>query len=146
MIPPFNTETGNLPAGEHAATWEEIVERFGRTPWRRTLLDGLRTALASLRAAGCKKVYLDGSFVTAKEEPGDFDACWEAEGVDGDLLDEALLMFDAGRATQKAKFGGELFVADWPADETGALFRKFFQQDRDGNTKGIVVINLQELP
>lgn len=128
------------------ATWEEVVERFGRTPRRRALLAGLRIALESLRAAGCKKLYLDGSFVTVKEEPGDFDACWEAEGVDADLLDEALLTFDAGRETQKAKFGGELFVADWPADETSTLFRNFFQQDRDGNAKGIIVINVQELP
>ncbi len=41
---------------------------------------------------------------------------------------------------------GELFVADWPADETGTLFRKFFQRDRDGNFKGIIVINFQEMP
>lgn len=146
MIPTFSDETGNLPPGEYPATWEEIVERFGHTPWRRRLLDGLKAALESLRAAGCRKAYLDGSFVTAKEEPGDFDACWEGEGVDGDLLDEELLVFDPGRATQKAKYGGELFVAEWAADETGAPFRAFFQQDRDGNPKGIIVIDLKELP
>lgn len=146
VIPSFNAKTGNLPKGEFSATWEEIVERFGGTPRRRRLLNGLLVALESLRRAGCKKVYLDGSFVTAKVEPEDFDACWEADGVDGDLLDEALLTFDAGRATQKTKFGGEFFVADWPADENGTLFRNFFQLDRDGNIKGIIVINLQELP
>lgn len=145
MIPPFDADTGNLPPGEHPATWEEIEERFGFTPWRRTLLEGLRAALESLRAAGCAKVYLDGSFITAKEVPADFDACWEGEGVDGDLLDPELLVFDPGRATQKAKYGGELFAAQWAADETGAPFRAFFQQDRDGNPKGIIVIDLKEL-
>lgn len=105
MIPAFSAETGNLPPGEHPATWEEIVERFGYTPWRSKLLDGLKAALESLRAAGCKKVYLDGSFVTAKERPGDFDACWVGKGVNGDLLDEELLVFDGGRATQKTKYG-----------------------------------------
>ena len=64
--------------------------------------------------------------------------------MDGDLLDEELLIFDPGRATQKAKYGGELFVAEWPADETGAPFRAFFQQDQDGNPKGIIVIDLKE--
>lgn len=146
MIPAFSGETGNLPPGEHPATWEEIVERFGYTPWRRKLLDGLKAALESLRAAGCRKVYLDGSFVTAKERPGDFDACWVGEGVNGDFLDEELLVFDGGRATQKGKYGGELFVAEWAADETGAPFRAFFQQDRDGNPKGIIAIDLKELP
>ncbi|MDN5942574.1 MAG: hypothetical protein L0H94_11880 [Nitrospira sp.] len=103
MIPAFSAKTGNLPPGEHPAAWEEIVERFGHTQWRNKLLDGLKAALESLRAAGCKKIYLDGSFVTAKERPGDFDACWAGEGVNPDLLDEELLIFDSGRATQKAK-------------------------------------------
>ncbi|MBI3915452.1 MAG: hypothetical protein HY322_00395 [Betaproteobacteria bacterium] len=66
-------------------------------------------------------------------------------GVDGDLLDEGLLVFDAGRATQKAKYGEELFLAELAADETGTLFRTFFQQDRDENPKGIIVIDLKEL-
>ena len=110
------------------------------------MLDGLKAALRSLRAAGCKKIYLDGSFVTTKERPGDFDACWVGEGVNGDLLDEELLIFDSGRATQKAKYGGELFVAEWAADETGTPFRAFFQQDRDGNPKGIITIDLKEVP
>jgi len=53
-----------------------------------------------------------------------------------------------GKAKQAtpAEMNGELFVADWPADETGTLFRKFFQRDRDGNFKGIIVINFQEMP
>jgi hypothetical protein len=39
-------------------------------------------ALNDLRDAGCKRVYLNGSFVTSKDEPGDFDACWDPTGVD----------------------------------------------------------------
>lgn len=148
MIPPFDPTTGNLPPGEHPATWGEVVERFGQTAWRAELLVGLRAAMVSLKAAGCRTVYLDGSFVTAKERPGDFDGCWDAEDVDFDLLEQlapALLTFDAGRATQKAMYRGELFVADWQADEIGTVFREFYQSDRDGNPKGIVVIELKDL-
>lgn len=101
--------------------------------------------MVSLRDAGCRTLFLDGSFVTAKESPEDYDGCWETEGVDFDRLDEVLLTFDAGRATQKAKYGGELFLADWEAEPLGPLFRDFFQQDRDGNPKGIVVLDLKEL-
>jgi hypothetical protein len=85
---------------------------------RRELLEGLRQALNSLRAAGCCRAYIDGSFVTAKDEPGDFDACWEAGDVDPDLLDAALLNFADRRAAQKARFGGELFPADWVPIQT----------------------------
>ncbi|MDQ3701448.1 MAG: hypothetical protein M3442_11080, partial [Chloroflexota bacterium] len=82
MIPPFEASTGLLPSGVHEATWEEFVARFGWTPHRLALLAGLKAALDALEAAGCPRVYVDGSFVTAKPDPGDFDGCWETDGVD----------------------------------------------------------------
>lgn len=63
--------TGNLPPGEHKATWPEIVERFGTTPWRMRLVEGLAHALQALRAAGCRRAYVDGSFISTKERPAD---------------------------------------------------------------------------
>lgn len=146
MIPDLEATSGNLPAGEHMATWQELEDRYGYNPWRRRLLSGLLDALRLLRAAGCSRAWIDGSFVTAKEEPRDFDACWEAKGVDFDLLDERLLTFDQGRATQKAAFLGELFIAESGAGPQGTLFRDFFQADRDGRRKGIVVLDLRDLP
>ena len=49
----------------------------------------------------------------------------------------------ARRRTQKAKYFGELFPSDAAADPLGTLFREFFQRDRDGNAKGIIVIDLE---
>jgi hypothetical protein len=146
VLPDFDPVSGNLPAGEHPAMWQEMLDRFGQTPWRRQLLVGLLEALRLLKAAGCQRAYIDGSFVTTKDEPGDFDACWDADGVDFDLVDDRLLTFDRGRATQKAAFRGELFIADARADPHGTLFRDFFQTDRDGRRKGIVTITLKDLP
>jgi hypothetical protein len=54
-------------------------------------------------------VYVNGSFATAKERPGDFDACWEITGVDPALLDPVLLTFADRRAAQKARFSGSSF-------------------------------------
>ncbi|MDQ3694456.1 MAG: hypothetical protein M3464_12640 [Chloroflexota bacterium] len=91
-------------------------------------------------------MYIDGSFVTAKEIPADFDACWESTGVDPRLLDPTLRTFDAGRATQKAKYLGELFRAGSPALSSGLPFLDFFQEDRSGQPKGIVVLDLRSWP
>jgi hypothetical protein len=146
MIPPFEPSTGLLPAGIHEATWEELVARFGWTPHRLALLAGLKAALDALRLAGCLRAYVDGSFVTAKEAPGDFDGCWETNGVDPARLDPVLLTFDRQRRAQKAKFGGELFFADAPADPAGTAFVDFFQRDRSGRPKGIVALDLRALP
>ena len=64
-----------------------MKDRFGETPWRLELLEGLMKALVALKDAGCHRAYIDGSFVTTKEIPGDFDGCWEASDVDPDKLD-----------------------------------------------------------
>lgn len=142
-IPPFS-DSGNLPEGIHDARWDEIVERFGTNERRRELLDGFRRAVESLRSAGCRRAYLDGSFVTEKEEPGDFDACWEANGVDPGLLDPALLTFANRRAEQTQRFGGELFPADWAADPLGTRYLDYFQRDKmTGEPKGIVALELE---
>lgn len=143
VIPPHDPATGYLPPGEHVADWAAIAERFGTTPWRRRLLEGLALALHDLRAAGCRRVYIDGSFVTTKERPGDFDACWELDGVDFDRIDKVLLTFDNGRLAQKLKYRGELFPAEAAADPLGTLFRDFFQSDSDDVAKGIIVIDLE---
>ena len=145
MIPAFEAN-GNLPPGIHSATWDEIVDRFGGTHWRRQLIAGLRSAVESLQRAGCQTVYLNGSFVTSKLVPGDYDACWEEAGVDPFKLDPVLLTFDKGRATQKAKFGGELFPASARASLHGNIFLDFFQTDKDtGRRKGVIALNIGEM-
>ena len=141
MIPEFGAD-GNLPPGVHNATWPEIVSRFGATPQRRILLGGLLRALQALRAAGCRRAYIDGSFVTSKMVPADYDGCYDTTGVDFEHLHPVLQEFSDQRAAQKAEFRGELFPASWQADRHGRPFFEFFQRDRDGNAKGIVVLDL----
>ena len=141
MIPPFDPDSGRLHNGIHEAEWDEVVDRFGWTARRRQLLDGLAEAIELLAAAGCQRVWLNGSFVTAKDEPGDFDACWQTGGVDLDSLDPVLLDLSAGRAAQKRRFGGELFPNVVEAG-SGLVFAEFFQNERDTGRKGIVVIDI----
>ncbi len=146
MLPTFDPDSGRLPPGEHIASWDEVVERFGWTERRRRLLDGLAEAIELLAAAGCQRIWLNGSFVTAKDEPGDFDACWDTDDVDLDALDAldaVLLDLSNHRAAQKARFGGELFP-NVVETQSGLSFAEFFQNERDTNRKGIVVINLSK--
>ena len=76
--------------GVYRAGWPEIVKRFGGNRQRRQLLKGLKEALDLLKRAGCRRVYLDGSFVTHKDSPNDVDVCWDVDGVDPLLLDSVL--------------------------------------------------------
>ena len=97
MIPAFDAG-GNLPPGIHPASWDEIVTRYAINARRRELADGLLDALRSLKGAGCRTAYLDGSFVTAKDLPGDFDALLEDLRRRRRRLDRELLDFSNRRA------------------------------------------------
>jgi hypothetical protein len=129
-----------LPPGIHRATLDEVRQAFATTPHRTKLFEGLQRAIAALEAAGCKTLYLDGSFVSAKPHPGDFDGCWEVVGVDPARLDPVLLDFNGAREAQKAKYGGELFYIGMP----GLFdFLNFFQIEKfSGKPKGILRVEL----
>ena len=143
MVPCFDSR-GNLPVGVHWADWTDLSNHFGRTPHRQRLLSGLKKALEVLHAAACRAVYLDGSFVTSKARPRDFDACWDVVGVDTQLLDPVLLDFSNARAAQKARFGGELFPAQLPNGPSAKTFLEFFQIDKQtGDPKGIIALDLR---
>ena len=132
-----------LPPGIHTATLDEIEQRFATNEKRRELFDGFCRAVHALRQAGCGVIFLDGSFITDKPEPGDFDVCWEPAGVDPKKLDSIFLDFSQRRKNQKDKYGGEFFPSSAKADRVSA-FLDFFQTDRDtGLAKGIIKVQLQ---
>lgn len=141
MVLELDQDTGYLPPGVHKASWADVVALCGNNGHRRRLISGLRAALLNLRAAGCGEVLLDGSFVSTKELPSDYDGAWEPAGVDPNLIDKTLLTFHDGRRAMKAKYHGELFPASAQA-AAGVLYRDFFQSDRNGTAKGVLLIDL----
>lgn len=132
-----------LPPGIHNATLENIEKKFASNNHRKLLFDGLKKAVKALSLAGCKTIYLDGSFVTAKTNPGDWDMCWSPVGVDVNKLDPILLDFTDKRKNQKTKFMGECFPSSIGADAKGTTFLNYFQKDRiTGKAKGIIRLQL----
>jgi hypothetical protein len=150
MIPPLVHLAGFpwavLPPGIHQATLSEVAATYATNRWRRELYDGLVDASGRLQRAGCSRVYLDGSYVSKKPRPGDFDACWDPEGIDIAKLDPVFLDFENKRAAQKAIFKGEFFPSSMMCADVGATFVEFFQQGRSGELKGIISISLKSDP
>jgi hypothetical protein len=145
MLPAFEA-TGRLPRGVHPATWPVFVERFGTSAGRREQLMKLEAALRLLRDAGCSRVFVGGSFVTAKSEPADVDVVWDLTGVDAGALDTIFFNFEDERAAQKHRFGGEFLPAQLVEGVTGRSFLRFFQYTRDDEPVGIVAIDLETIP
>lgn len=148
MQPQFQAD-GNLPPGIHWMEWVEFAQSFGQTPHRGRLMSGIYQLLVKLADAGCETVYIDGSFVSLKQIPSDFDGAWELKNVDLQRLSvtEPLLFdFSRQRAAQKRKYLGEMFPADFVEGGSGRTFLEFFQLDKQtGARKGVVAIDLRTL-
>lgn len=131
-----------LPPGIHDASIAEIGARFATTPHRQWLFGGFVRLAAALEGAGCAVVFLNGSFTTDKPHPGDFDGCWDHNGMDFSLLDPVLKKFDDKRAAQKRKYFGEMFPA-YVENSPGISFLDFFQVEKfSGRSKGILRVSL----
>ncbi len=100
--------------------------------------------IASLVKANCPLIYIDGSFVTSKEIPGDYDLCWSLTDVVEERLDPVLVDFTTvGREKMEQKYRGDIFPAELPEGGSGKLFVDFFQMDKNtGEKKGIVAIKI----
>ena len=142
IIPSIDPHTGYLPPGIYPLQWYDVIHHFGNNSHRMRLIGGLEAACRNLSTAGCQGLLLDGSFVTAKPLPRDYDGVWDSEGVDYSLLDPVLLDFSEERAAMKAKYLVDQFPANLD-EASGQCFEDFFRTDRNGIEKGLVRINLE---
>lgn len=143
MIPTHLTD-GRLPEGVHAASWIEVAETLSFSSRRRAMLVALYVALGHLKQAGCKRVWLGGSFVRTKANPMDIDVVWDIDGVDPDLLHPAFLTPDA-REWTKAVFASEFFPSHIVEGASNLPMVEFFQRMRDGRPCGVVEVDLDTL-
>ena len=131
---------GYLPEGLFLATETEVEATFGRVNvQRQTLMRRLSYFLQLARAAGVLRFFVNGSFVTAKPEPGDVDAVrlvpagWSAETsvATRELYEVAL-----------ARLPKELFIAY--SESRWDQWVEFFGRTResDGRRKGLVEVQL----
>lgn len=143
MIPDF-TAQGMLPPGIHRATLEEVRDKLGWGLRRRKLLDRLKPGLTLMKHCGIDRVYLDGSFVTEKDRPGDIDCCYDVPPSVTNLN----VMFPiwpctrANRDMSQRIFGAELFPSRAHATRSGEPYIEWFQTDDRGRPRGIVLLEL----
>ena len=126
-----------LPTGIHEASFSEVAEVYTYNPLRKELFYGLIEGSKNLASAGCRSLYLDGSYVTSKLDPGDFDACWDRMGVNMNALAPKLHEFTFGRKCQKAKYGGEFVPSLVLTEGVPIDFIDYFQRILDTDEKKV---------
>jgi hypothetical protein len=132
-IPPFN-ELGYLPPGVYEISWQELMKRFATNLQRQRIATGLTAALRKLAIADCTRVIIGGSFISAKEEPKDFDAYYDNFGLNFELLDP---LFVEDVDSQQGVFCGELFPT--------VGYDLFLQTDKLGNPRGVVALDPSQI-
>jgi len=140
MIPNFNKH-GLLPKGIHKATIEEIKHKFGSSSAKRKeLFIGFQKLIQLLynQKRSIKSFLLDGSFVTNKESPGDYDCI---------LVVKRDFNFDSPEA-KKLLNAKELFYAhnftcmEEDLDQYYRLFDLFSHEKYTERPKGLVEVIL----
>ena len=140
MIPKLNNN-GELPEGEHLASLDEIEDVYGlANDCRKKLMAGLREAAINYSNAGVTRLWINGSFIADKKEPSDIDGCWEYNNnVHTDSLEKHCLF---GGPKTKEIYGLDFYIANITELGSGLPFPQFFQKNREGNSKGIIVVEL----
>ncbi|MEI6524190.1 MAG: hypothetical protein WCO37_11920 [Bacteroidota bacterium] len=145
MIPEFIIVKGSnwklLPPGIHEASMDEVFRKFATNERRKSLFKGLKKGLDNIFNSGCPQIFLDGSYVTEKPYPNDYEVCWDTTFVNPLLLDPVFFDLANGRENQKLKYYGEYFPAMLIEGMSGKPFVDFFQIDKEsGNKKGIILV------
>jgi hypothetical protein len=141
-IPAFRLD-GYLPVGLHPATETEVAERFGHaTERRKALMTRVAEWLRLARSVRAVRFLVNGSFVTAKLEPGDVDCvCWlptDFESQYGSANEDAMRLYHILVTRHPEELFGVFTAERW------ARWVAFFSQTRenDGRLKGLVEVLL----
>lgn len=147
-LPEFRPD-GWLPEGHHPTTWEEIAARFGGEPGSRraTVLSSLLAWRDAAQAKGLAGlIILNGSFISQKIAPGDFDLFFLYDRPTEDLLKEdaeARVLTDY-QSCRSAGFQGDVFALPLSLRELSPLLggADMFDLDRQRISKGVVEVTL----
>jgi hypothetical protein len=127
-----------------ALSFEQLIERFGTNPRRFKQLDNALRFFRIFYACGCRFVYIDGSFVSTKKYPEDIDLCFDTTGMDSDKLEKEFPALFV--PNEVGKIHRELQCHIFTFSENSTRFFDMLSEDREGNPKGFIKLNLKDLP
>ena len=134
MLPHFD-DFGNLPPGIHPCSVSELVARFGSgSEERETEINELLHFIEIARAAGVRRLMVNGSFVTGKLAPNDVDVVF----LPGPDYPRQVQSLDANELVWPFL---QIIEAADDADFEAWAARQF-ATDRKNRTKGVVEVIL----
>jgi hypothetical protein len=93
MIPALVEATGALPLGRYPATLDEVASRYATNDRRRKIWADFLKSTGMVRAlATIHSVWLSGSYLTGKDQPGDIDTVYWVTANDPRAMQALVLM------------------------------------------------------
>ena len=134
-----------LPEGLYDTSLPEIRRKLGFAERRATLIDGLARCLnywGKLRVV--ESVVMDGSFVTAKQEPDDIDLLVVPlnDSVSGPAFTRLAQELERSEEEFREQFGCDPYLVDGSDTEIYRQRLSFFSMDRDGNVRGLLRLRM----
>jgi hypothetical protein len=131
--------SGLLPAGEHVCDLDEVEGMFAHNARRADLFRQLRPFRVMLEAQGLGQLplYVDGSFSTSKDHPGDIDVVLDLTDATDEQEGSAFRLFALSHSQIKEEFSVDFYLFHPIAEKD---LRAFFQYVR------IEVLNARGLP
>lgn len=153
----FPADSDTLPPGRHVATLEEVevalVDAFSRSMHRRPLFESWKAVREAIRRiVKVETEWIDGSYVTKKEEPNDIDLVTHIDGpaLDGlDAADQAMLRGLVSADVSQYLHGCDSYICPvYPAGHPSyglyqhavQYWEKWFGHDRNGDPKGYLEV------
>ena len=143
MSLPYLDDVGDMPAGLHRATMDEVIERFGSGSLQRQSVAMClqRVYRAARETDRLERFIIFGSFVSAKADPNDVDIIlvMRDDFVLEDCVEVSRKLFYHDQAEEE--FGASVFwirpsLLFEPVDE----FLAYWQVKRDQTRRGIVEV------
>jgi hypothetical protein len=135
--------TGLLPPGEHPASMEELEAAFCWNYRRRQYFKNLELIVGKLKERSVSRIWVDGSFVTSEDRPGDIDVIFDPEGRSTASWG---ILHHLRRRELKRQFHIDLMPYPSPQKDPNNPFAsktilEYFKTGRDGSEKGVVILH-----
>ena len=139
----FN-ENGLLPEGIHEVDLAGFEEFFGFNYKRRDMIDkGLIPFIRELKPFNVQKIYIDGSFVTQKENPGDIDGYVVTDSA-SPLFEFVVNNTERWENEYRVEFYAAL--SDFSGQGSEVDWQQFFYNTSSDSSqkKGFIALNISE--
>jgi hypothetical protein len=124
-------------------SYEGLVHHFGTNSRRLEQIKNANQFFRIFYDSGCQVVYIDGSFVSTKKYPEDIDLCFDTTGIDSDKLEKEFPAFFMPNGV--GKIHKDLQCHIFTFSENSTRFFDMLSEDREGNPKGFIKLNLKDL-